>query len=411
MKIAMVSEHASPLAELGGPDAGGQNVHVAELSAALAEAGHQVVVYTRRSDPRQPHRMRARRGVTVEHVTAGPQRPLPRDSLLPYMDEFGDRLARSWRPDPPDVAHAHFWMSGLAALRAAARFGDLAVTQTFHALGVVKRRYQGAADTSPPGRVEAELEIANAVDRVVATCADEVFELVRQGVDRDRISIVPCGVDITSLRPSGRADLARRRDGRTRRLVVLGRLVARKGIDDVIRALPALPDTELVIAGGPPADELAGDPDAGRLRELAGELGVTERVRLLGGVGRERIAGLLTSADAVVCVPWYEPFGIVPLEAMACGVPVVASAVGGLSDTVVDGVTGRHVPPRDPERLAEVLAELLADPALCREMGAAGRRRAASRYSWPRVAADHARLYQRMLAAPRDDAALAGSNR
>ncbi|MBO0850351.1 MAG: glycosyltransferase [Pseudonocardia sp.] len=390
MKIAMVSEHASPLARLGGADAGGQNVHVAELSSALGAAGHEVVVYTRRADPDQPRRRPLRPGVTVEHVTAGPVGPLPRDELYRHMGEFADNLRSSWRAAEPDVVHAHFWMSGLAALRAAPP--GMPVAQTFHALGVVKQRHQGDQDTSPPERIEAELDIANEVDRVVATCSDEVFELVRQGVSRRRISIVPSGVDVEALH----SDEVPPPKGAGHRLVVLGRLVPRKGIDDVIRALPQVADTELIVAGGPPAEKLADDPNGRRLRALAERCGVADRVRLVGGVQRDTIRSLLVSADAVVCVPWYEPFGIVPLEAMACGVPVVASAVGGLTDTVVHGVTGLHVPPRDPAALAAVLRELLADPGLGVAFGVAGRKRAVARYSWPRVATDTMRIYQRM---------------
>jgi glycosyltransferase involved in cell wall biosynthesis len=392
MKIAMVSEHASPLAPLGGPDAGGQNVHVAELSSALAAAGHEVIVYTRggTADPHQ--RIETDRGFAVQHVPAGPPGPLARDELLPHMGEFAEHLRRHWCDDPPDIAHAHFWMSGLATLEAAAELPSVAVAQTFHALGAVKRRHQGAEDTSPPSRIETEQRIADEVDRVIATCSDEVFELVRLGAPRTRISIVPCGVDVTSLHP----DAIPERRGARHRIVALGRLVPRKGVDDVIRALAALPDTELVIAGGPPAPELDADPDARRLADLAKECGVADRVRLLGGIGRDAVASLLTSADAVVCVPWYEPFGIVPLEAMACGVPVVASAVGGLSDTVVDGVTGLHVPPRDPDALAAALSDLLADEERAVAMGVAGRARAVARYSWPRIALDSARVYQRM---------------
>src|SRR5690606_22784102 len=171
MKIAMVSEHASPLALLGGVDAGGQNVHVAELAAALSRQGHDVVVYTRRDDPRAPERVTTDQGYRVVHVPPGPARVLPKDELLPHMDAFGDFLRARWRAERPDVVHAHFWMSGLAAL-AAARPADIPVVQTFHALGVVKHRYQGADDTSPPERIELEQRIAQQADRIIATCTD-----------------------------------------------------------------------------------------------------------------------------------------------------------------------------------------------------------------------------------------------
>src|SRR3954470_22219983 len=176
MRIAMVSEHASPLAVLGGVDAGGQNVHVAALAAALGRLGHEVVVHTRRDDAALPRRVPLAPGVEVDHVDAGPPSEVPKDELLPYMRAFGDELREAWGEDPPDVVHAHFWMSAIAALRAAVPLG-IPVVHTFHALGTVKRRHQGAEDTSPEGRLALEREICRRVDRIVATCSDEVFEL------------------------------------------------------------------------------------------------------------------------------------------------------------------------------------------------------------------------------------------
>jgi glycosyltransferase involved in cell wall biosynthesis len=391
----MVSEHASPLAALGGADAGGQNVHVAALSAALARRGVEVVVHTRRDDPALPARVAVTPGFTVEHVDAGPAAPIPKDELLPHMAELAARLRRSWRVDPPDLVHAHFWMSGLAALAAARPLG-LPVVQTFHALGVVKRRHQGAKDTSPPGRLERERMLAREVDRIVATCSDEVFELVRMGADLRRTTVVPCGVDLDLFRPDGPAEP---RDPDHARLLVVSRLVERKGIGNVITALTQLPGAELVVAGGPPARRLAGDPEARRLADLAERLGVAGRVDLRGQVEPRDLPALYRSADLVVCVPWYEPFGIVPLEAMACGVPVVASAVGGLVDTVVDGVTGVHVPPRRADLLAGALAGLLADPPRRAALGMAGARRARHRYGWDRIARGTLEGYASLVAA------------
>jgi len=402
MKIAMVSEHASPLAALGGVDAGGQNVHVAALATEMARQGADVVVHTRRDDPRLPQRVPLAPGVEVDHVPAGPPAALPKDELLPYMDAFAADLAAQWREDPPDLVHAHFWMSGHAALMAARELG-IPVVLTFHALGVVKRRYQGEADTSPPERLAIERELLRRADHVVATCTDEVFELVRLGGARGRLTAIPCGVDLGLFSPQGRR--ARRRPG-MRRIVCVGRLVERKGVGNAISALAALPDTELVVVGGPPRAQLGTDPEARRLRALAEEAGVAGRVELRGRKGRADVAALLRSADAAVCVPWYEPFGIVPLEAMACGTPVVAAAVGGMIDTVVDGVTGVHVPPRDPLRLAETLAALLADHARREAYGRAGVERARRRYGWPRVTAATLDVYARVLgrAQPRSPA-------
>jgi D-inositol-3-phosphate glycosyltransferase len=396
MKIAMVSEHASPLAALGEVDAGGQNLHVAELSAALCRGGHEVTVYTRRDAPDLPPEVRTRQGYRVVHLNAGPPAQVPKDELLPHMGDFATDLRSYLHESRPDVVHAHFWMSGLASLLAT-RDLHLPVVQTFHALGTVKQRYQGKADTSPPERLAIERMIGREATHVVATCSDEQYELIRMGVPRSRISIVPCGVDIDKFTPVRRRA---KRNGR-RRIVTVGRLVPRKGFDTVIAALTVLPKTELVIAGGPAKGKLSDSPEAQALQAKARELGVADRVRLAGQVVRQKMPGLLRSADVVVCVPWYEPFGIVPLEAMACGIPVVAAAVGGLTDTVVDHVTGLHVPARSPVALADTLRRLLEDDVMNETYGMAGRDRAVARYSWDRIAWDTLHVYESTAGVPR----------
>jgi glycosyltransferase involved in cell wall biosynthesis len=402
----MVSEHASPLAALGGVDAGGQNVHVAALSTALARRGHHVTVYTRRDSAALPRRVRILPRLEVVHLDAGPAEHVPKDELLPFMGELADGISRDWQRRPPDVVHGHFWMSGVAALDAARRApadGRIPVVQTFHALGPVKRRHQGAGDTSPVERQWLEPSVGRSVDRIIATCSDEVFELKAMGIDRRRISVVPCGVDLELFSGRGPAE------PRTRayRILSVGRLVPRKGVDLVIGALPALRDAGLdvellIVGGGGNAAALADDAEAHRLLEVATELGVQDRVDFRGQLPRDAMGAILRSADAVVCAPWYEPFGIVPLEAMACGVPVVAAAVGGLRDTVLDRKTGLHVPPRDPAAIAAAVAALLTDPGLRRALGAAGEARARTRYSWDRVAAETERAYLQTVAAGAD---------
>ncbi|HLL08470.1 MAG TPA: glycosyltransferase [Nocardioidaceae bacterium] len=394
MRIAMVSEHASPLAVLGGVDAGGQNVHVAALASALADRGHQVDVYTRRDGWQLPDGVALCPGVEVVHVPAGPPVSLPKDELLPYMPAFGRWLAQEWSgARRPDVVHAHFWMSGLASLQAADEVG-VPVVQTFHALGVVKRRHQGTSDPSPRTRVRAESRLAGNVDLVVATCRDEVRELARLGAPVERVRVIPCGVDVEHFTPEG----PRLLPPGPARLLCVSRLVERKGVDTVVRALPALPGVELVIAGGPNADELPHDAEATRLSALAERLDVADRVRLIGRVQHEDMPALLRSADVVVSTPWYEPFGIVPLEAMACGRPVVGTAVGGLLDTVQPNVTGLLVPPRDPAAVASAVRTLLADPDLRARFGAAASRLAVHRYDWSRIAADTEAAYDVVVA-------------
>ncbi len=386
MRIALVSEHANPLATVGSVDAGGQNVHVAALAGGLVERGHDVTVFTRRDTAAAPVRVTAPEGYVVEHVPAGPPSDVPKDELLQYMPAFADYLVDRWRQEPPDVVHAHFWMSGLASAEAARATG-VPVLHTFHALGTVKKRHQGERDTSPSTRIPLERRLCRSVDRVIATCSDEVAELGAMGLPPWRATVIPCGVDTDAFRP------VPARPSDRQRLLVIGRLVERKGVGNVIEALAGLPGVELMIAGGPAAEFLETDPDVARLRALAARHGVEDRVRFLGSVSRPDVPAVMAAADVVVAVPWYEPFGIVPVEAMACGRPVVGSAVGGLLDTVVPGVTGELVPPRRPDRLAPVLRDLLADPARREAYGRAGRARAVETYQWRQVAADTEHVY------------------
>ncbi|MFD7631133.1 glycosyltransferase [Streptomyces sp. NPDC059851] len=395
LSVALVSEHASPLATLGGADAGGQNVHVASLACALADRGHRVTVYTRKDARDLPERKRLRAGVEVHHVPAGPPEQIPKDELLPHMSEFGTYLTYLWQDRAPDLIHSHFWMSGLASLKAAREL-RLPLVHTYHALGSVKRRHQGRADTSPPVRIGCEREVGLRCDRVIATCRDEVAELSRLGIAADRADVVPCGVDPDRFTPEGPVAA---RGSHPHRLLQLGRLVPRKGAAVSVRALPLLPDAELLVVGGPPLARLDSDPEVRRLRGIAEDVGVADRVRFTGGLSAPDVAAALRSADVVLCPGDYEPFGIVPLEAMACGRPVVASAVGGQLDTVSDPLTGRLVPPRDPGALAAGVAALLADPALRAACGAAGRRRVLSHYSWAHVAAATETVYRSVLAA------------
>jgi glycosyltransferase involved in cell wall biosynthesis len=266
---------------------------------------------------------------------------------------------------------------------------------TFHALGVVKRRHQGAADPSPADRVDVERSLLERTDGVVATCRDEIGELLDLGADPHRLHVVPCGVDLARFTARGPHRVPWS-DG-CDRLLCLGRLVERKGIDDAVRAVAELPTAELVVAGGPDASRLDVDPDIARLRATARRAGVASRVRFVGGVRPEDAAALMRAADLVLAVPWYEPFGIVPLEAQACGTPVVATAVGGMLDTVVDGRTGAHVPAHDPRQLADRVRDLMLDPQRRRQMGADGARRVARRYTWQRIAAETEAVYGQLL--------------
>ena len=407
-KIALISEHASPLAVAGSVDSGGQNVYVAHVARELARAGLQVDVFTRKDNPALDLEHAWMRGVRVMHVPAGPEVYLPKERLLPYMDEFSDYLLRyAGKQDQGyDVIHANFFMSAMAALPAAQRYG-IPLAVTFHALGKVRRQHQQEADLFPDSRFDIEDDIIRRADRIIAECPQDRRDLMElYGADPRRIEIVPCGYDSAEMAPqssaSARATLEW--DDGAFTLLQLGRMVPRKGVDNVIRALGRLRhahgvNARLCVVGGntDDADEAA-TPEIGRLRRIAEEEGVLPWVEFTGRRHRDDLATYYSASDVFVTTPWYEPFGITPVEAMACGRPVVGSDTGGIRSTVVHGKTGFLVPPRDPDALAGRLAELAADPALRARMGEAGRLRARRLYTWKRVGDDLLSIYQRMAA-------------
>ncbi len=379
MRVAMISEHASPLG------LGGQHSHVADLSTALAELGHDVRIYTRRDSPDLPAVVGLAAGVKVVHVPAGPAAKIPADRLLPHMGDFARWLGNEWREGDwtPTVAHAHFWTSGLAAVTAARQVG-IPVVQSFHELGGAE------ATATGPSRAGYERALGRAVDRVVAQSQDEVRGLVRIGVPRARLTLVPAGVDSARFTPDGPA--VERDPGRPRILSV-GRLVERKGFGDVVQAMRYVPGAECVVVGGPPAEQLTADPLAKRLRAVAEQLKVADRFRLVGAVPATDMPRWYRSADVLVAAPWQEHFELAPLEAMACGVPVIGTTVGGLTETVVDGLTGDLVPARDPRALGGALRRLVNDKVRHFVYATAALDRARQAYSWKRVAAQIGSVY------------------
>lgn len=412
LRIALISEHASPLATQGGVDAGGQNTYVSHVARCLARRGHHVDVLTRRDDAALPAAVDLRPGVRVLHIPAGPARFVPKEQLLQHMPAF-TRAARQLMAHsvPYDVVHANFFMSGLVGLRLKASFG-VPLVMTFHALGRVRLEHQGAADAFPPERIAIEERIVRGADRVVAECPQDRSDLLRlYGADDGRIVTVPCGVDLQEFAPVDR-ERARRGLGLAPDdfvVLQLGRLVPRKGVDNVVLAVAQLrriPRLKLLIVGGdaPEPDE-ARTPEIGRLRALAQEAGVADRVIFTGQRRRDALPACYCAADVFVTTPWYEPFGITPLEAMACGVPVIGAGVGGIKFSVADGVTGFHVPPRDPAALAARIAQLHANPALAHALGRAGMRRVRTMFTWDGVADALATVYQQVRR-PREAAAV-----
>lgn len=407
MNIALISEHASPLASPGGVDSGGQNVYVAQVARQLARSGHRVDVYTRRDHPDQLPAVPLAPNVRVIHVPAGPPSFVPKEELLPWMPEFGERVAAYCTQAHLhyDVAHANFFMSGLVAQHLRRTLG-LPFVITFHALGKVRRLYQGTADGFPPERIAIEQELVAEADRIVAECPQDRDDLVAlYDADPQRIDIVPCGFDPGELGPGGYS--LRHRLGLADEdfvILQLGRLVPRKGIDNVVRALGVLRREHglnarlLVVGGESDLPDPVQTPEIGRLSAIAEAEGVGEQVTFTGRRPRAQLRDFYCSADVFVTTPWYEPFGITPLEAMACGCPVIGSAVGGIKYSVIDAVTGFLVPPNDPAALAERLARLRHNPELGRALGRAGIRRVRSAFTWKQVVARLLAVYSGVLA-------------
>jgi len=408
LRIAMISEHASPLAAAGGVDAGGQNIYVDHMARCLAEAGHHVDVLTRRDSRDLAPVVDLRSGARVIHIPAGPPRFVPKEQLLPCMAAFSritvDLLSRSV---PYDLVHANFFMSGMVARRLKAELA-LPYAVTFHALGLVRREHQQDADAFPPERAYIERSLVHDADRVIAECPQDRSDLVRlYAGDPARMPIVPCGFDPAEFRPMNRLRARAELGIEPSEFIVLqlGRLVPRKGIDNVILALAQLPahvPARLMVVGGETRepDEVR-TPEIARLRRLAADVGVARRVTFLGQRQRAELRRCYAAADVFVTTPWYEPFGITPLEAMGCGIPVVGSAVGGIQYTVTDGVTGFLVPPRDPAALAARLGELHANPALSAALGRAGIRRARSMFTWKEVACQLGQVFEEICAVRR----------
>lgn len=403
-KIAIVSEHASPLALPGSVDSGGQNIYVAQTARQFAAAGHQVDIYTRRDNALLPAEIDWHPGIRVIHVPAGPARYVPKEDLLPYMDDFAAFLLRHVGRQQRlyDVVHANFFMSALASLPAARRYG-IPMAVTFHALGRVRRLHQREADRFPDSRFQIESEIVREADLVIAECPQDRRDLLNlYDADPRRIRVVPCGYDPLEMSMMDAA-AARRRLGWPPdefRILQLGRMVPRKGVDNVIEALGVLRRrhgvaARLCVVGGDQRD----GAELSRLRGVAEQAGVAPFVEFAGRRDRQDLCCYYCASDVFVTTPWYEPFGITPVEAMACGRPVVGSDTGGIRSTIQDGKTGFLVPARDPDALAARLARLAGDAALCRQMGQAGARRARRWFTWQQVGRGLLDAYEELSAA------------
>jgi len=407
-RIAVLSVHTSPLAALGGKETGGMNVYVRELSRFMARAGWSIDVYTRLQDPEMaPFAVREDFGYRTIHIPAGPNGPVDRRQVFDYLPEFVEGVREFVRREglAYDLIHSHYWLSGWVAGQLAPGWG-VPVVQMFHTLGRMKDLVAGENDPrEAPNRAAVEQEVMRRVDRIVAaTPLDRQQMVTLYEVDESKIAVIPCGVNLDLFRPIDQR-LARRELGlpvERSLLLFVGRLDPVKGLSVLLEAMCELTrrmrpcraqDLSLAVIGGDREDHLeAMMTDLKCLSEIRHELGLDDLVVFVGSRSQEILPYYYSAADACVMPSLYESFGMVALEAMACGTPVIASRVGGLTYTVRDGETGFTVPEKDPKALAEKLELILTDHALRQRLGARATR-VARMYGWDVVADEIERLY------------------
>jgi D-inositol-3-phosphate glycosyltransferase len=395
----VICAHSSPLAELGGRATGGMNVYVRELSKELGARGYAIDIFTRRASAEAPEVQPIGPNARVVHVTAGPAAPIEKEAIAGVLDEFETNLRAFLARDGASygIVHSHYWMSGVVGARLA-RDSRVPHVAMFHTLGEVKNRAR-SSEHEPQARIEAERLIATTADRIIAASRHEQHLLTSlYGARAEAIAVVPCGVDLDLFAPMDK-EFARRRLGipaTQRILLFVGRIEPLKGIDILISAAAQLHDDEnfsVLIVGG----DARAESQVEELRQQAAALGVDHHISFVGSVAHEALPLYYNAADVCVVPSYYESFGLVAVEAMACGTPVVASRVGGLTSTVSDGETGYLVPWRCPEPFAERLELLLDNDELRASFGRAGRE-AVERFRWANVADAVAGLYEELLA-------------
>jgi D-inositol-3-phosphate glycosyltransferase len=389
--LAVLSMHTSPVAQPGVGDGGGMNIYVRSLASALARAGVGCDIYTRAEHPGQPPVVTVEPNFRVFHVPAGPMAPLPKESLPGLVDEFTEAMLGRIRGCGRDyeALHANYWLSGQVAHRLKHEL-SLPMVATFHTLALVKHDGLSAGE-EVPGRIQGETDIIRCADLILASTRDEAGLLGSlYGADPDRIEVLPPGVDHRLFTPGDRVE-ARNRLGHPGRRVLLfvGRIQPLKGLDLAVQALAEIDDAVLWAVGGPSGAD--GPAELERVKRLAADLGVAERLQILPPRPHHELADYYRAADVCLVPSRTESFGLVALEAAACGTPVVAASVGGLRSIVIDGETGLLVEGRDPLEWATAVALLLDDHELAESMGA----RAAARsghWSWGMTAARLRRL-------------------
>jgi D-inositol-3-phosphate glycosyltransferase len=411
MRIAMLSYHTCPLATLGGKDTGGMNVYVREITRQLGMMGVHVDVFTRSQNEHVPHVLHdLGYGNRIVHIPAGPEYPLPKKELLNYLPQFvqGIRDFADGKDLTYDLIHSHYWMSGMAAIELKG-YWNIPYLQMFHTLGLMKNRVaQSSEEMEGDYRIEGEHEVIKTADRIIAATPAEYAQLLwLYQANTNKIVVLSPGVDITRFYPIS-ADEAKEYIGVPpcgRMLLFVGRIEPLKGLDVLIEAIGMMHRNEVykdnpfclaIIGGEPDEDAEQTNLEMTRIKALTDQYGLGDLVTFLGKRDQDSLPYYYSAAEAVVVPSQYESFGMVALEAMACGTPVVASQIGGLAYLVQDGVTGYTVPVDEPSELANRLTLLLQDQNLRNRMGKQALL-VARDYAWDKIVSKMLVIYDELL--------------
>lgn len=414
LNVAMLSYHTCPLATLGGKDTGGMNVYVRELTHHLGSLGVHVDVFTRSQDEHVPHILHdLGYGNRIVHIPAGPEKPLPKPELVTYIPDFIQGILDFARGKNIQyhLLHSHYWMSGMAALELKTAW-QVPLLQMFHTLVLMKNRVASSPEEIEGGyRLEGEKMVLQAADRVIVATPAEKSQLeFLYHADSPKITIIPPGVDTSRFYPIPKDEAKTVIGVETGQKILLfvGRIEPLKGIDTLIHAIAILkrnndlgtcPYSLAIIGGDPNASEEMMTAEMRRLQALSRELEISDLVLFLGKRSQDTLPYYYASADVVIVPSHYESFGMVALEAMACGTPVVASQVGGLAFLVQDEVTGFVVPDRDPQALAEKLRQLMCHPETMQRMGRQAAEYARA-YDWRVIARRVFEVYRHLTGMP-----------
>ena len=410
--IALISEHGDPAAEIGKDAAGGQNVYVRQVGESLAKLGWQVDMFTRKSHPDDPTIVQHSPHCRTIRLTAGPERYVPRDELFEYMPEFVASFKKFQQKEGINypLAHTNYWMSGWVGLQLQ-ECQNIQLIHTYHSLGAVKYQSVSEIPTIAATRLAVEQQILEQAHSVVATSPQELDDLRKLVSELGQIDVIPCGTDVSNFRPISKTEARKQLGIQTKEKVVLyvGRFDKRKGIETLIRATAELraqleqgeeidpQNLKLLVVGGSDPQEADGS-ERRRIEQIVADLGLQANTEFVGMVGHDKLPLYYTAADVCVIPSHYEPFGLVAIEAMACGTPVVASAVGGLKFTVISEETGLLVPPHDVAKFAQAIERILTDDIWSRKVRKQASLRVRQNFTWAGVAVQLSDLYRRLLA-------------